>query len=206
MSVFTSSTASLPIHITHPIVNAYLTCNRTRQKTVRCSLIIYSFRMLPRFLRIAFPFHSWIETSIPMMQLSRALPQTYASIRFFGKKSAPWAIAWILAGGKGKKDKPSQESVVIPTLDFKAIREDMDISRKSNGLLRSLSTTCFCVSEQLLLQNSGFALRSQDDRPNEGGHWFECGSFEYHCSSCCENTNFLRGDPVWSLCIIYYCS
>ncbi|KAK8830892.1 hypothetical protein WA577_003593 [Blastocystis sp. JDR] len=71
-----------------------------------------------------------------MVQVSRALPQTCSPMRFFGKK----------AGGKGKKDKPSQESVVVPTLDFKAIREDMDISCVPADGVVPLSTTCFRAS------------------------------------------------------------
>lgn len=88
MSVFTSSTASLPTHITTIAKNTYLTYNRTRRTTVRCSFLFYSLRMLPRFLRIAFPLHSRVEKSIRMVQVSRALPQTCSPVRFFGKKGA----------------------------------------------------------------------------------------------------------------------
>ena len=50
--------------------------------------LFYSFRMLSRFLRIAFPLHSRVEKSIPMVQVSRAMPQTCSPMRFFGKKGA----------------------------------------------------------------------------------------------------------------------
>lgn len=88
MSVFTSNTASLPTHITMLTKQAYSTYNRTKRTTASCSFLFYSLRMLSRFLRIAFLLHSRVEKSIPMVQVSTALPQTCSSMRFFGKKGA----------------------------------------------------------------------------------------------------------------------